>query len=69
MFAEAYGQTALRVCVNEQNFLTLTDESDSVVHSGRRLADAAFLVDNCDDFCTIHTNWHTAINMLIIRSE
>ncbi len=58
MFAEAYGQTALRVCVNEQNFLTLTDESDSVVHSGRRLADAAFLVDNCDDF--LHYSYELA---------
>ncbi len=54
MLAKADGQTALRVCVYEQNFLLSTGKTDAEVQSGSRLTDAALLIDYGNDFCVFH---------------
>ena len=45
------GQAALRVCINEQNFLSLLCQGDAQVDAGGGFANAAFLVDDGDDLC------------------
>ena len=57
MLAEADGQTALRVCVYEQNFLISTGKTDAEVQSGCRLSNAALLVDDGNDFCVFHVGF------------
>ena len=46
LLAKADGQTALRVSVDQQNFLASAGKADAVVHSGRCFANAALLVDD-----------------------
>ena len=57
MLAEADGQAALGVCVHEQDFLLSTGKTDAEVQSGRRLSDAALLVDDGNDFCVFHVGF------------
>ena len=54
LFAKADSETALRVRIDQQDFLTPAGQSDSEVYCGRCLADAALLVDECDDFGVVH---------------
>ena len=54
MLAKADGQTALRVCVYEQNLLVSAGKTDAEVQSGSRLTDAALLIDYGNDFCVFH---------------
>ena len=48
---ETDGETALRVCVDQQDFEALPCETDTEVQNGRRLADAAFLIHDGNYFC------------------
>ena len=57
MLAEADGQAALGVCVYEQDFLLSAGKTDAEVQSGRRLSDAALLVDDGNDFCVFHVGF------------
>lgn len=43
------GQAALRVCINEHNFLSLLCQGNAQVDTGGGFANAAFLVDDGDD--------------------
>ncbi len=49
LLADTAGEVALRVDVNEQDSLLGQGERSGQVDSGRRLADAPFLVGNGDD--------------------
>ena len=46
LLAKADSKTALRVSVDQQNLLASAGKTDTVVHSGRCLANAALLVDD-----------------------
>ena len=49
--AQADGQAALRVSVDQQHFLSGLCQPDSQVRTGCCLANAAFLVGDGDDLC------------------
>ena len=49
--AQADGQAALRVSVDQQHLSSGLCQPDSQVRTGRCLADAAFLVGNGDNLC------------------
>ena len=53
--AQADGQAALRISVNQQHFLPGLRQSNTQVFTGRCLADAAFLVGDGDDL-RVHNN-------------
>ena len=53
--AQADGQAALRVSVDQQDFLSGLRQPDSQVGTGRCLAHTAFLVGNGDNLC-VHNN-------------
>ena len=54
--AQADGQAALRVPVDQQHFLSGLRQPDTQVCAGGCLANAAFLVGDSDDLC-VHSNY------------
>jgi len=51
---ERDGQTALRISIDQKDFLASASQSDSQVQNGCRLTDAALLIHYCNDFCVFH---------------
>lgn len=62
-------QTALRVCIYQQNLFALPCKPNAQIHGGCGFSDASFLVDDCGDLCVQGTQKYTICRWRAMRNR